>query len=233
MKVEPRLYKRVFVWSGSLRLFHWVFALSTAVLILTGLYIHNPPVTTTWAEFRPSFLMAMLRYYHFVAAYFFIAAFILRVYLLFFGNKYERITDFLPINRQNALSFWRTLKFYLYLTDEHEWRVGHTVLAGVIYTLLFLATVFMILTGLYLLYPDVDIIKKLGGMLFGTPQTARFIHYFLHWAFTFFVLVHIYIAIWNDFHAPEAIISGAFSGTKFLPAEVVEKESKPEEPPCI
>jgi Ni/Fe-hydrogenase 1 B-type cytochrome subunit len=231
MKVEPRLYKRVFVWSGPLRLFHWVFAISIAVLILTGLYIHNPITTTSseLSEFRPSFLMAMIRYYHFVAAYFFISAFILRVYLLFFGNKYERITNFLPINRENALSFWQTLKFYLYLTDEHELRVGHTVLAGVIYTLLFLASLVMILTGLYLLYPEVGIIKKLGVMLFGTQQTARFIHYFLHWAFTLFILIHLYIAIWNELRAPEAIISGMFSGTKFLPAEAVEKETKPKE----
>jgi Ni/Fe-hydrogenase 1 B-type cytochrome subunit len=228
MKVEPRLYKRVFVWSGPLRLFHWVFALSIAVLILTGLYIHNP-ITKTSSEFRPSFLMAMIRYFHFVAAYFFISAFILRVYLLFFGNKYERITNFLPINRENAISLWQTLKFYLYLTDEHELRVGHNVLAGVIYTLLFLASLVMILTGLYLLYPEVGIIKKLGVMLFGTQQTARFIHYFLHWAFTFFILVHLYIAIWNELRAPEAIISGMFSGTKFLPAEAVEKETKPKE----
>jgi len=231
MKIEPRFYKRVFVWSGPLRLFHWVFAISIAVLILTGLYINNP-ITKTSSEFRPSFLMAMIRYFHFVAAYFFISAFILRVYLLFFGNKYERITDFLPINRENALSFWQTLKFYLYLTDEHELRVGHTILAGVIYTLLFLASLVMILTGLYLLYPEVGIIKKLGGMLFGTQQTARFIHYFLHWAFTFFILVHLYVAIWHELRAPEAIISGIFSGTKFLPAEVVEKETKSKEPSC-
>jgi Ni/Fe-hydrogenase 1 B-type cytochrome subunit len=231
MKIEPKFYKRVFVWSGPLRLFHWVFAISIAVLILTGLNIHNP-IATTSSEFRPSFLMAMIRYFHFVAAYFFISAFILRVYLLFFGNKYERITNFLPINRENALSFWQTLKFYLYLTDEHELRVGHTVLAGVVYTLLFLASLVMILTGLYLLYPEVGIIKKLGGMLFGTPQTARFIHYFLHWAFIFFILVHLYIAIWHELRAPEAIISGMFSGTKFLPAEVVEKETKPKEPSC-
>ncbi|MFN3921468.1 MAG: Ni/Fe-hydrogenase, b-type cytochrome subunit [Caldimicrobium sp.] len=232
MKVEARLYKRVFVWSWALRLFHWVFALSTVTLIFTGLYIHNPPVTTTWAEFRPSFLMATLRYYHFVAAYFFMAALLLRFYLLFFGNKYERAWDFLPLNKENIKSLWRSLKFYLYLTEEHEWRVGHTVLAGVMYSIIFLSAIIMTFTGLYLLYPDVIIIKKLGSILFGTPQLARFIHYLFHWIFSAFALAHIYIAIWNDFKAPEAIISGAFSGSKFLPADVVEKEVK-EQPPYI
>ncbi|MFN3504833.1 MAG: Ni/Fe-hydrogenase, b-type cytochrome subunit [Caldimicrobium sp.] len=230
MKIEPRLYKRVFVWSWTLRLFHWVFAFSTITLILTGLYIHNPPVTTTWAEFRPSFLMATLRYYHFVAAYFFIGALLLRIYLLFFGNKYEKAIDFLPINKENIISLWKTLKFYLYLTDEHEWRVGHTVLAGVMYFIIFITAILMTLTGLYLLYPDTIYIKKLGTFIFGTPQMARFIHYLFHWIFTCFALAHIYVAIWNDFKAPEAIISGAFSGSKFLPADVVEKEIKKEAP---
>jgi Ni/Fe-hydrogenase 1 B-type cytochrome subunit len=166
--------------------------------------------------------MATLRYYHFAAAYVFMAALGVRLYLLFFGNRYERFTDFLPINRRNLRSFWQSLKFYLYLTDEHEWRMGHTVLAGTIYFLLFLAAIVMSLTGLYMLYPDVSWISRMGVALFGSVQMARFIHYILHWCFIFFIIVHLYIAIWNDFKAPEAIISGAFSGSKFMPAEVEE-----------
>ncbi|MBX6424036.1 Ni/Fe-hydrogenase, b-type cytochrome subunit [Thermosulfurimonas sp. F29] len=222
MKREKRLYRRVFVWSWALRLFHWAFALSCAVLLLTGIYIHYPPITTKWAEFKPQHLMATLRYYHFAAAYVFMAALAVRIYLLFFGNRYERATDFLPVNRRNLRSFWQSLKFYLYLTDEHEWRMGHTVLAGTIYFLLFLAAITMSLTGLYMLYPDVSWIDRMGVALFGSMQMARFIHYILHWCFIFFVIVHLYIAIWNDFKAPEAIISGAFSGSKFMPADVEE-----------
>ncbi len=221
-KKEPILYRRVFVWSWALRIFHWTFAISCVVLILTGVYIHYPPITTKWAEFRPQYLMGTLRYYHFVAAYFFMAALAVRFYLMLFGNRYERFTDFLPINRRNIRSFWRSLKFYLYITDEHEWRMGHTVLAGTIYFALFVAATVMTLSGLYLLYPDVGWISKMGVFLFGSIQMARFVHYILHWCFIFFVIVHIYIAIWNDFKAPEAIISGAISGSKFLPADAVE-----------
>ncbi len=222
-KIEPGIYKRVFVWSWALRLFHWTFAISCVVLILTGVYIHYPPITTKWAEFKPQYLMATLRYYHFVAAYFFMAAVAVRFYLLFFGNKYERFTDFLPISRKNIRSFWQTLRFYLYLTDEHEWRVGHTVLAGTIYFIIFVCAVIMILSGLYLLYPETEWIARMGVAIFGNPQSARLIHYLLNWVFIFFAIVHLYIAIWNDFKAPEAIISGAFSGSKFLPADQVEK----------
>ena len=219
---QQTLYKRVFVWSGLLRLFHWTFAISTVILIFTGTYIHYPPITTKWAEFKPQYLMATLRYWHFAAGFCFISAIFLRIYLLFFGNKYERLTDFIPISRKNWKSLYQSLKFYLYLTREHEWRMGHTVLAGTIYFILFLCAIVMGLTGVYLLYPEVDFVSHVGGLLFGTPQTARFVHYLLNWAFLFFIMVHFYIAVWNDFEAPEAIISGAVSGSKFMPAGKTE-----------
>lgn len=220
---KPVYYQRVFVWSGTLRMFHWIFAITTAVLLFTGIYIHYPPITTKWAEFKPQYLMAFLRYYHFLFAYFFIAAILIRIYLFFFGNKYERFTDFLPINKRNIESLCKTIKFYLYLTDDHEWRMGHTVLAGTSYFMIFVSAVVMTLSGLYLLYPETDWINSMGALLFGSSQMARFIHYILNWAFIFFIIIHLYIAIWNDFKAPEAIISGAFSGSKFMPVEQREE----------
>ncbi len=226
VKREPRHYYRVFVWSGALRIFHWTLAVSTAILILTGIYIHYPPITTKWAEFRPQYIMATLRYWHFAVAYFFMAALAVRLYLFFFGNKYERINDALPVNKKNIKSLWHGIQFYLYLTDEHEYRLGHTVLAGIIYFVLFLSGVVMSLTGLYLLYPEVGWIANMGHMLFDTPQQARLIHYLLNWFFIFFILVHLYIAIWNDFNAPEAIISGAFSGSKMIPVDAIPPEEK-------
>jgi Ni/Fe-hydrogenase 1 B-type cytochrome subunit len=223
MNKKNIVYKRVFVWSGLLRIFHWAFAISIIILILTGTYIHYPPITTKWAEFKPLHLMATLRYYHFAAGFVFIAAFLIRIYLLFFGNRYERLWDFLPINRRNIKSLFQSLKFYLYLTDKHEWRMGHNVLAGTIYFILFICAAVMAVSGLFLLYPEVAVVSKMGIFFFGSQQSARFVHYFLNWAFLFFIIVHFYIAVWNDFKAPEAIISGAVSGSKFMPAKEVEQ----------
>ncbi len=42
----------------------------------------------------------------------------------------------------------------------------------------------------------------------------------LNWFFIFFIMAHLYIAVWNDFNAPDAIISGAFYGTKMMPADL-------------
>lgn len=223
MNKKDIVYKRIFVWSGLLRIFHWVFAISTIVLIFTGTYIHYPPITTKWAEFKPQYLMATLRYYHFAAGFIFIGALIIRFYLLFFGNRHERFWDFLPLNKRNIKSLYQSIKFYLYFTDEHEWRMGHTVLAGTIYFILFVCAVIMSILGIYLLYPEVGMVNKIGILFFGSQQSARFMHYSLSWAFLFFIIVHLYIAVWNDFKAPEAIISGVVSGSKFMPAEEVER----------
>ncbi len=39
-------------------------------VLRTGIYIHYPPITTKWAEFKPQYSMATLRYWHFCAGYF-------------------------------------------------------------------------------------------------------------------------------------------------------------------
>lgn len=217
MKVEPRLYKRVFVWSWALRLFHWTFALSIFTLIITGLFINHPITTTSWGDYRASFVMGTIRFLHFTAAYFFIAAMILRIYLFFFGNTYEKGKDFLPVNKENLSNLKETLKYYFYLSDYHALRAGHNVLAGTTYFLIFLCALVLIFSGLYLLYPETQFLKSLGKALFGTQQKARFIHFLCFPIFILFVLFHIYIVIWNEIKSPEGLISSIFSGWKFLP----------------
>jgi len=126
------VYEKKYVWSVLLRIFHWAFALSIFTLIVTGLYI-NWPWTNTWMEGSHQFTMATMRWIHFIAGMIFICAVILRLYLWFFGNKYERLTDFLPINGRNIKNLFSTLLYYAYLTNEHEERAGHNALAGTAY----------------------------------------------------------------------------------------------------
>lgn len=219
-KEQTGLYRRVRVWSITLRIFHWSFALACVILILTGLYIHAP--FYTGMEYKSQYTMGILRFYHFAAAYVFMSALAVRLYLLFFGNRYERFTDFLPINRRNLRSLFHTMAFYLYLTDRHDCRPGHNALAGTAYFVVLLASILISLSGLYLLYPEVGWIASLGTTIFGSGQVARWVHYILSWFFILFLLFHLYIAIWNDLRSSEGLISGIFSGYKVMPADVEE-----------
>ena len=89
-------YERHYVWSILLRLFHWCFALSIVTLVVTGFYIHFP-WTNTLLEGSGSFPVATMRYIHFVAGFVFTGSILARFYLLVFGNRQERVWDFLPV----------------------------------------------------------------------------------------------------------------------------------------
>jgi len=211
------VYEKKYVWSILLRIFHWCFALSIFTLIITGLYI-DWPWTNTWMEGSHQFTMAYMRWIHFIAGMIFTCAVIIRLYLWFFGNKYERVWDFIPINGRNIKNLITTLLYYAYITDHHEHRLGHNALAGTAYFFTLILAVVQFITGFYLLYPENSFFVSLGS-IFGTQQEARFIHHILNWYFAWFALVHIYIVVWNDVKSPEGLISSIFDGFKFAHKE--------------
>ncbi len=211
-------YRRVKIWSVLLRLFHWAFALSIATLLVTGYYIHNPFAFGPWPGVPTNFIMAKMRLFHFIAGYIFIAALLVRFYLLFFGNQFERFWDFLPIRPRNIKRLWHTIKAYLYL-EPHESTGGHNPLAGTVYLGILILGIFLVLSGLFLLYPESPTWAHWGFVLFGSQAVARMFHYFLFWIFLLFVIVHLYLVIWNDIFGTEAIVSSMFSGRKFLKKE--------------
>lgn len=202
------------VWSVLLRLYHWALVASIVVLVTTGLYINNPWTNTT-LEGSVSFPMSAMRSFHFLAGFVFTAAILVRIYLLLFGNKQERIMDILPVTSRNIKSLGTTLGYYSYISDKHDGRLGHNVLAGLVYIVTFIAALFQMASGFFLLYPETGFWQGLGGTLFGSQQEGRFLHHLLIWYFIIFAFTHVYMVIWNDLKSPEGLISSMFTGKKF------------------
>jgi len=209
-------YERHLAWSVLLRLFHWVFALSIVVLVSTGLYIHFP-WTNTMVIGTSNFPVATMRYIHFIAGFVFTAALLTRLYLLLFGNRQEKFWDCLPITPRNIKNLVATLKFYLYLTDEYDHRLGHNTLAGIVYSVTLVLALVQIISGFYLLYPESVFWQKWGGLLLKTQQQGRWYHYLIMWYFIFFAAIHLYIVIWHDIQSREGLISSIFTGSKYTP----------------
>lgn len=207
-------YEKKKCWSILLRLYHWAFALSIIFLVVTGFYI-NTPWTNTMQEYSMSWPMAWMRYIHFVAGYVFTAAVLVRIFLYIFGNAQERITDVLPITSRNIRNFYKTLLSYSYISDEHYPRLGHNVLAGLTYIITIVAAIFQLVSGFYLLFPEVANWEVVGVSIFGNQQSARFIHHLLMWWFMIFALIHVYLVIWNDLKESEGLVSSIFTGDKF------------------
>ena len=129
------VYTEKMVWSPLLRLYHWIFAISIVVLVVTGLYVHEP-----WTNFILEdvgrFPMALFREIHFWAGFALMAAFFARCYLLIFGNENERFLSFAPITGPNIRNFFSTLLYYCYI-GKKEHREGHNAFAGLFYLLPF------------------------------------------------------------------------------------------------
>ena len=213
-------YERHPAWSILLRLFHWSFALSIVVLVTTGLYIHFPWTNTMIIDGSTGFPVATMRYIHFIAGFVFTAALLTRLYLLLFGNRQERFWDFLPITPRNIKNLATTLKYYLYLSDAHDQRPGHNVLAGIAYFVTFVVALIQVVSGFYLLYPESLFWQKWGLVILGPQQQGRWIHYLIMWYFVFFAAVHLYIVIWNDIRSKEGLISSIFNGSKYFPKNI-------------
>ncbi len=208
-------YEKQFCWSLLLRIYHWMFALSIVMLCVTGFYIAGP-WTNTMIEGSPGWPMAWMRFIHFVAGYVFSGAVVIRLFLFIFGNAQERIWDVLPITPRNINNAFRTVLLYGYISDEHDPRLGHNVIAGTSYIFTLFVAVFMIISGFYMLFPEVAIWEKIGVTIFTSQQWARFIHHFAMWWFMTFAIIHIYLCMWNDIKEPEGLISSIFTGDKFV-----------------
>lgn len=208
-------YDKKRAWSVLLRLYHWAFALSIVTLCITGFYI-NGPWTNSMTEGSVSWTMAYFRFIHFVAGYVFTAAVLARIFLYIFGNKQERILEHLPVTPRNIKNFFNTLLRYSYIKDDHDTdRLGHNVLAGITYVITIIAAVFQLVSGFYMLYPELAIWEGYGLAIFGSQQYARYIHHLLMWWFMIFAFIHIYLVIWNDVKEPEGLVSSIFTGVKF------------------
>jgi len=208
-------YEKKKCWSILLRLYHWAFSLSIATLCLTGFYI-NGPWTNSLSESGLAWPMAQTLYIHYVAGYVFTSAVLVRIFLYLFGNKQERILEHLPVTPRNIKSFFNTLLRYSYIKGGHDSdRVGHNVLAGLTYVITIITAVFQLISGFYLLYPESAIWQGYGLAIFGSLQSARYIHHLLMWWFMIFAFVHVYLIVWNDLREPEGLISSMFTGVKF------------------
>ena len=208
-------YEKKKCWSILLRLYHWAFAFSIVTLCVTGFYI-NSPWTNSLQEGSASWPMAYMRFVHFVAGYVFTAAVLTRIFLYLFGNKQERILEHLPVTPRNIKNLFTTLLNYSYISDRHdEDRLGHNILAAMTYVLTIIAAVFQLVSGFYLLFPEVPMWEQYGLMIFQSQQMARYIHHLLRWWFMIFAFIHIYLCVWNDVKNPEGLISSIFTGVKF------------------
>ncbi len=89
----------MYVWEFPVRLTHWLNVLAIIVLSFTGFYIGNPFIQPPPGE---AFLMATIRFIHFVAAYVFTLSCLLRSLLVFCWERVFPVEAIFPRYGQKA-----------------------------------------------------------------------------------------------------------------------------------
>ena len=87
--------RRVYIWELPVRLTHWLIFFSFIILSATGYYIGHPFISVAGPA-RDHFVMGTARAVHMYAAIVFALSVLVRIYWMFAGNAYARLTQFIP-----------------------------------------------------------------------------------------------------------------------------------------
>lgn len=218
---------RVYVWELPVRASHWIIVVSVAILSFTGYYMHDPFVIS---RSRTGYLMGTMRFIHLLAAFVFIAAFLLRVYWFCVGNEWSNWRAFVPIRRQQWTGMGGMVAYYTFLRRDIAHHVGHNALAAVTYMLMFTLMFVEMLTGLALYSYTVS--NRLLTFFIGwLPRlidisNLRLIHFCIMFAFFIFVIHHVYSAVLVSWEERNGLIESIYTGYKFVPeSEIAEPEA--------
>jgi len=211
----------VYVWEFPVRLFHWVNFLCLMVLGVSGYLIGSPPALGSASDASQQYWFGTVRFLHFGTAYLWVCIAVVRLYWGFAGNEYVRFRNFLPLRREQWQEIGAVLRVDVLQTYKGAtFSVGHNPLAGIAYSLGFVAFLFMTVTG-FGLYSAMSpsgwpklfawIVPLLGG-----DHTVRVWHHAGLWFFVVFSLVHVYLSAYHDYVEATGTISSMIGGWKFL-----------------
>lgn len=220
--IENSERKAVYEFSIGLRLTHWLRAISIVVLVGTGFYlsyVFQSPISTGEPV---NFMQAKYRFVHEVAGFLLIACVIFKTYL-FFTDKVSK-KELASFENLLNLKMWiEQIKFYLFLGKHPKIKGVYNPLQFASYILFYLVIAGIILTGLTLyvhVYHDglggmlYSILRPIEAMLGGLAEVRTW-HRILMWIIIVFVVVHIYMAVFNAVKGKDGALDAIFSGYKY------------------
>jgi Ni/Fe-hydrogenase 1 B-type cytochrome subunit len=229
MKSERKQIKRM---SGTMRIIHWVNAISMLVAVLTGLYIGHPYYETLIAQGAVhKYVMAWNRWGHFIAAIIFDVTSIVVAYLYFFSRFDKPYKRLIP-NRKNIVEFWEVFLNLLTLNRRKQFDSSHGDSFNTVYfTIFHLLLIWMLLTGLQLYVEGLESgISSIGAWwpallhfatdwtipaTGGTIMDVRISHHNTMWWLIAWVAIHIYYQVWRTIYWKEGDIAIVVGGSKF------------------
>ncbi len=237
-------YRNVKRMTASMRIIHWVNAISMVVAIVTGFYIAEPYYQTLIAEPAvDKYVMAWNRWGHFIVAIIFDVTAIVIAYLYLFSRFEKPILKLLPTPK-NIIEFFEVLINLLTLNRRKNFDSSHADSFNTVYfTIFHLLLVWMLFTGLQLyvhglesgmssigswwpalLHTVTDWTIPVSAQLVGAGPTpsimdVRIVHHMTMWLIIVWIVFHIYYQVWRTIFWQEGDMAIVFGGNKFVKEE--------------
>ena len=210
--------KEYYIFSPFLRIFHWIMVVAILVLFGTGLLITKPMLVSSIEPTFTVMSMDLVRDIHFLVAFIFCAAFILRIYG-FIINKGDRL--FPRFWEGHFYSETVEVALHYMLLKPHHAPFLRNPLARASYAGLYVMVLIEILTGFAMYFMTNP--SATGGFLFGWINTilgsemmAHYVHHYVAWLIIVFAIGHFYMVLRAEFMEGESEVSSMFSGKKIL-----------------
>jgi|GEM_PF-2952287 len=178
-----------------IRFFHWVFALSVVLLLLSGFQISQPRVEALWPLDRT-------RNLHLVLASLFVFSAVGRIYYSLFYRSYKNYL----IKSRDFRAIGPYLKYLFFLSPQPRSLLPrYDIAQKMIMASWVLAGSIQIVTGTILLFPEE--LRPLANSI-GNLQTYRSVHFYTSLSFILSVSLHIYLNITEEPARVQALLLG-------------------------
>lgn len=218
------------VLSPGLRFCHWIWVTCMVVLFFTGLYIGDPMFIGTQGN-EPTFAvtyafsMESIRGLHFMAAFVFIACLLVRSYLFFTYPGNRLFPNF--FTKQYRQGLGQMLGYYAFLRNNHPTYIRNPI-AGTAYLAMYVLMGVQIVTGLAMyamIRPEstLAIFFAPVNSWLGNEYNTHVVHHAINWIFSIFLLIHVYLVLYNDIIEKSGELSSIISGRKYFKGRAVDK----------
>lgn len=223
MAAQPGSWVRVNLWTGTLRMQHWINVAMVFILSCTGYLIMDPFFGPMADAGEPTgFLMGWIRFIHFTAAFIWLVVGATRVVLASTSrDPYLRWSAFWPLKRKEDVhNLGRVVQHYALIKEESPLYLGHNPLQQLTYTAVYIACAVQMATGLTLfgLYHQSNPLWRLASMpvhWFGIPG-VRLFHTAVMFLLWVFVIIHVYLAVRADSLERHGGVSAMINGGVWL-----------------
>ena len=199
----------------STRLWHWINALSLAVLFMSGLNISNAHRHLYWGEwgFAPQdawfhvirfpgwatipgyYSLAVARQWHVLFAWVFALSLLVFMIAAVLNGHFRRDIVTRPRDWKPA-AVWADVRAHLRLRFDREGAKYNFLQKAAYGVVLFVLLPLMIFTGMAM-SPGMDSAWPFLSQMFGGRQSARSLHFIAAWALFAFFVLHVLLVLLN------------------------------------